>query len=178
MNYLLLLSSFVTGISSSYFFWTSGDPHRSGFKLHIIITTIITTCYTRTTVFESHSFRRRSASTRNTAAHADLGSEDRCRKSSQHLRQRLNRNSQNAPKFYRSLNPLRYQKLLVFFGLLFFFRSALMRGHNSCFLATALVWVLFRVCHRAMFLSWSYYSSTTVPAICPLLVRFSQFLKK
>jgi len=31
----------VTGISSWYFSWTSGDPHLSGFKLHIIIIIII-----------------------------------------------------------------------------------------------------------------------------------------
>jgi len=31
----------VTGISSWYFSWTSSDPHRSGFKLHIIIIIII-----------------------------------------------------------------------------------------------------------------------------------------
>ena len=31
----------VTGISSWYFSWTSGDPHRSGFKLHIVVLSIL-----------------------------------------------------------------------------------------------------------------------------------------
>jgi len=31
----------VRGISSRYFSWTSGDPHRSGFKLHIAVIIIV-----------------------------------------------------------------------------------------------------------------------------------------
>ena len=31
----------VTGISSRYFSWTSGDPHRSGFKLHIAVLSVL-----------------------------------------------------------------------------------------------------------------------------------------
>jgi hypothetical protein len=53
-----------------------------------------------------------------------------------------------------------------------------MRGHYSCFLVTDLACVLFRVCHQDMFVSLSYYGSTTALAICSLLVRFSTFLKK
>ena len=35
--YYTICMSTVTGISSWYFSWTSGDPHRSGFKLHIAV---------------------------------------------------------------------------------------------------------------------------------------------
>ena len=31
----------VTGISSWYFSWTSGDPHRSGLKLHIAVLSVL-----------------------------------------------------------------------------------------------------------------------------------------
>jgi hypothetical protein len=33
--------SLVTGFSSWYFYWTSGDPHRSGFKLHTAVLSVL-----------------------------------------------------------------------------------------------------------------------------------------
>jgi len=38
---LLLWMSLVTGFSSWYFSWTSGDPHRSGFKLHTAVLSVL-----------------------------------------------------------------------------------------------------------------------------------------
>ena len=38
---LLMSSSPVTGISSRYFSWTSGDPHRSRFKLHTAVLSVL-----------------------------------------------------------------------------------------------------------------------------------------
>ena len=39
--YYTICMSPVTGISSWYFSWTSGDPHRSGFKLHIAVLSVL-----------------------------------------------------------------------------------------------------------------------------------------
>ena len=39
--YYTICMSSVTGISSRYFSWTSGDPHRSGFKLHIAVLSVL-----------------------------------------------------------------------------------------------------------------------------------------
>ena len=39
--YYTLCMSPVTGISSWYFSWTSGDPHRSRFKLHIAVLSVL-----------------------------------------------------------------------------------------------------------------------------------------
>ena len=80
-----------------------------------LVTTILTTCW-------AHELRSLSPTTFEGPAvaletlqpHADLGSEDICRKSGQHLRQHFHCNSQNASKFYWILNPLRYHKLSVF----------------------------------------------------------------
>ena len=33
--------SLITGLSSWYFSWTSGDPHRSGFKLHTAVLSVL-----------------------------------------------------------------------------------------------------------------------------------------
>ena len=38
---IILRMSPVTGISSWYFSWTSGDPHRSGFKLRIEVLSVL-----------------------------------------------------------------------------------------------------------------------------------------
>ena len=39
--YYAICMSPVTGISSWYVSWTSGDPHRSGFKLHIAVLSVL-----------------------------------------------------------------------------------------------------------------------------------------
>ena len=39
--YYTICMSPVTGISSWYFSWTGGDPHRSGFKLHIAVLSVL-----------------------------------------------------------------------------------------------------------------------------------------
>ena len=39
--YYTICMSPVTGISSRYFSWTSGDPYRSGFKLHIAVLSVL-----------------------------------------------------------------------------------------------------------------------------------------
>ena len=38
---IIIIMSPVTGISSRYFSWTSGDPHRSRFKLHIAVLSVL-----------------------------------------------------------------------------------------------------------------------------------------
>jgi len=39
--YYTIWMCLVTGISSRYFSWTSGDPHRSGFKLHTAVLSVL-----------------------------------------------------------------------------------------------------------------------------------------
>jgi len=56
--YYTIWMSLVTGIFSRYFSWTSSDPHRSGFKLHIAVLFRIMCDVPSTAVFCSESIER------------------------------------------------------------------------------------------------------------------------
>ena len=38
---IIIMDVSVTGISSWHFSWTSSDPHRSGFKLHTAVLSVL-----------------------------------------------------------------------------------------------------------------------------------------
>ena len=129
---------------------------------------------TQTAELESHNVRGPSGSATHTGAivlHADLGSKDRCRIAFS-IFFSIFRATLRMP--WNSIEVWNLFDIWNYIDLLFFLQSVFLRGHNSCFLAKALVFALFSVCHWVMFVSWrSCYSSTTTPAFCPLCVRFS-----
>lgn len=129
---------------------------------------------TRTTELESHNFRGPSCSTRNTAAPCWPWKW-------RHMQKKWSASSSAFPlqlseciEILLNSESSSLSQIISVFGFLFFLRSAWMKKNNSCFLATALVCVLFRGFHWVMFVNWRNIITATLPPLrCPLLVRFS-----